>query len=170
MPFVDEINALLPGMALDIASGDGEMCMYLAQLGWVCEGIDPVPDAVALARMRAEQHNLTAVLNYSADFWLDYQPKREAYDLVADLGALSAYPQSMHAAYLQKVHDVLRPQGLFVAYVHFDALIATREEQFTPARLAASLKSGFDVIVSLSATVTASQGARPAVWLLLRKR
>ena len=45
-------EALLPGRALDLGCGLARSCIYLAQRGWQCEGVDFVPEAIAQARER----------------------------------------------------------------------------------------------------------------------
>lgn len=43
---------LPPGRALDLGSGTGRASIYLARCGWTVDGIDFVPEAVALADAR----------------------------------------------------------------------------------------------------------------------
>lgn len=169
-PYIDVVNALKPGIALDLGCRDGDVCFSLVELGWVCEGLDPIADAVMLARLRANLNGMTDCLTFETVQWLDYAPKRPAYDLVFDIGMMDAHPREMHTTYAQKMRDVLKPDGLAIVYARFDALKATAIDQLTPARLAATLSPHFNFADSISTTATHGTMRWHAAWLLLQRR
>ncbi len=77
---VGEVSDLPPGRALDLACGEGQNALWLAERGWQVVGVDFSDVAIAKARERAAQEEL-AVEFALADL-LEYAPEPEAFDLV----------------------------------------------------------------------------------------
>ncbi|MEO7006064.1 MAG: class I SAM-dependent methyltransferase [Terrimesophilobacter sp.] len=73
------IEALHPGRALDLATGDGRNAIFLAQRGWDATGVDFSAEGIRLARQRA--HQLGAQVLWVVADARDYQPDA-SFDLV----------------------------------------------------------------------------------------
>lgn len=80
-PLVVRFTAdLVPGAALDLASGPGRNAVYLAERGWQVTAVDGSP--IAIARLRERNANIDARL---ADLERgEFQIHPNAYDLICD--------------------------------------------------------------------------------------
>jgi 2-polyprenyl-3-methyl-5-hydroxy-6-metoxy-1,4-benzoquinol methylase len=79
--FADEVAALRPGTALDLAAGEGRNAIWLAQQGWATTAVDFSDVAISKARQLAEANGVeidTVVADVTT-----YTPPVGAYDLVA---------------------------------------------------------------------------------------
>jgi SAM-dependent methyltransferase len=77
---VAEVAALEPGRALDLACGEGQNAIWLAERGWRVRGIDYSSVAIAKARARAEREGVD--VDFVEDDLLRVEPEAHAYDLV----------------------------------------------------------------------------------------
>lgn len=77
---VAETSDLPPGRALDLACGEGQNAIWLAERGWKVVGVDFSDVAIAKGGERAAQDGLDVEL-LVADL-LDYEPEHESFDLV----------------------------------------------------------------------------------------
>ena len=73
------IEALHPGRALDLATGDGRNAIFLARRGWDATGVDFSAEGIRLARQRA--HRLGAQVQWVVADARSYQPDA-SFDLV----------------------------------------------------------------------------------------
>ncbi len=76
---IEVASELAPGKALDLGCGDGKDSIWLAQRGWVVNGVDQSAAAIAEARARAASAGVTLVLD-TADI-SSWRPVSR-YDLV----------------------------------------------------------------------------------------
>jgi SAM-dependent methyltransferase len=133
---VEIVKGRAPGVALDVAMGQGRNSLYLASQGWHVTGIDVSNVALSMARLVATERKLSIdALWADADTW-DYG--LEKWDLVA---MIYAGCDARRVAMLRKA---LKSGGLAVVEgFHKDAVprigIATGE-------LAALFKDGFTVV------------------------
>jgi SAM-dependent methyltransferase len=77
---VAEVAALEPGRALDLACGEGQNAIWLAERGWQVQGVDYSSVAIAKARARAERDGVDA--DFVEDDILRFEPEVRAFDLV----------------------------------------------------------------------------------------
>jgi SAM-dependent methyltransferase len=77
---VAEVAALEPGRALDLACGEGQNAIWLAERGWRVRGVDYSSVAIAKARARAERDGVD--VDFVEDDILRHEPEAGAYDLV----------------------------------------------------------------------------------------
>lgn len=107
-----------PGRALDLGCGFGRTAIYLAQHGWVVDGIDFVPQAIEVAKERA----LTANLGERTAFYVasatDLSFLQMPYDLVIDIGCMHSFTTEMLLAYGRELSRLLVPNGLYVLFAH----------------------------------------------------
>ena len=90
--FAAEVGGLEPGRALDVACGEGRNAVWLAERGWRVTAVDFSDVALAKGARLAESRGVE--VDWVVADALDYEPDRQAFDLVAVL-------------YLQLPHDEL---------------------------------------------------------------
>jgi SAM-dependent methyltransferase len=76
----DELSALPPGRALDLATGEGRNAIWLASKGWRVTAVDFSSVALDKARRLAADRRIT--VDWVHDDVLTYQPEPGGYDLV----------------------------------------------------------------------------------------
>ena len=79
-------DELPPGKALDLGCGPGRTSIYLAQRGWQCDGIDFVPEAIALAQERAAQAGVADHARFTVGSVTHLEGMAPPYDLAIDIG------------------------------------------------------------------------------------
>ena len=166
-------NELPPGRAIDLGCGTGRACIWLARAGWQVDGIDFVPEAIAIARERVAAAGVAdKVRLFVADATrLDFLT--EPYDLAIDVGCGHGFSEPELNAYLDEVRRLLRPGGLFAFFAHLRtpttpdaAILKTHIEQ---TLLLAALQSRF-IIEQFVPGETVVMGQRgPSAWIYLRR-
>ena len=91
--FAAEVGGLEPGRALDVACGEGRNAVWLAERGWRVTAVDFSDVALAKGARLAESRGVE--VDWVLADALDYEPDRQAFDLVLVL-------------YLLLLHDDLR--------------------------------------------------------------
>jgi 2-polyprenyl-6-hydroxyphenyl methylase/3-demethylubiquinone-9 3-methyltransferase len=105
-----ELKPLTNLYILDIGCGGGLVAEPLARLGGRVTGIDPTPDAIAVARRHAEAQGLT----------IDYRAARaealidagETFDAVVCLEVVEHVPDA--GAFIKTIAGLVRPGGVLV--------------------------------------------------------
>lgn len=94
---VENIGLLSEGKALDLAMGNGQNTIYLAEMGFEVEGIDISSEAVSMAMESAERVGVS-IKALIADLEDKYYIEKEAYDLIICFNYLqrSLIPQIKH--------------------------------------------------------------------------
>ncbi|MBO9313250.1 MAG: methyltransferase domain-containing protein [Chloroflexus sp.] len=166
-------NELPPGRAIDLGCGTGRACIWLARAGWQVDGIDFVPEAIAIARERVAAAGVAdKVRLFVADATrLDFLT--EPYDLAIDVGCGHGFSEPELNAYLDEVRRLLKPGGLFAFFAHLRtpttpdaAILKTHIEQ---TLLLAALQSRF-IIEQFVPGETVVMGQRgPSAWIYLRR-
>lgn len=111
---VAEVAELPRGRALDLACGEGRNALWLAELGWRVTAVDFSEVAIAKARERAEREG--ARVDFVCADLLEYEPEREAYDLVLVL--YLHVPASERRLVLGNAAAALAPGGTFLLVGH----------------------------------------------------
>jgi SAM-dependent methyltransferase len=141
-----------PGELLDVGCGRGDLGAAFIRRGWRAKGVEPSPEACAVARGQGvEAHNGTLDTASFADGSFDGIVMRHSLEHVPDpLGDLA------------RIHSLLRPGGQVAisspnfdswerrrfgpAWFHLD--LPRHRTHFTPSSLRLALtKSGFEVVV-----------------------
>lgn len=99
------------GRALDIGCGAGVFTVWLAQSGMETVGIDLFPEAITMARARAERAGIDVKL-VAADLF-EFSPDRP-FDLVFDSGCLHSLVGGDPRGYREKLLKWLAPGGDYV--------------------------------------------------------
>ncbi len=111
-------DTLPPGRFLDLGSGLGRACIYLAQHGWTCDGVDFVAQATEMSRERAEAAGVADRVHFHTASVAALDFLNESYDLILDVGCLHAQTPADGEAYAQHVKRLLKPGGQYVLFAH----------------------------------------------------
>ena len=111
---VDEVRALAPGRALDLACGEGRHAVWLAKLRWRVTAIDFSEVAIAKGLAHAAQEGVDVDFRH-ADL-LDFEPESGAFDLVLVL--FLQLPPDERQLVLARAESALAPGGTFVLIGH----------------------------------------------------
>jgi SAM-dependent methyltransferase len=106
---VEAADLLLPGLALDLASGPGRHAIYLARLGWEVTAVDS--SAVALAALEQRARGLP-VKTVRADLERgEFAIASDTYGLICDFYYLQRdlFPQ---------IRQGVRPGGVYAGAIH----------------------------------------------------
>jgi SAM-dependent methyltransferase len=111
---VAEVAGLEPGSALDLACGEGQNAIWLAQRGWRVRGVDYSGVAIEKARARAARDEVDVDF-VQADL-VEYQPEEGAFDLVLVLylHVSAAERGAIHA----RAARAVAPGGTFLLVGH----------------------------------------------------
>ena len=115
----EEVGDLAPGVALDLATGEGRHAVWLARRGWRVVGVDF--STVGLARARAQAEGLAVAWAVADVRLLRFPPDR--FDLV--LAAFFAARPAERPVLYEAVARSLRPGGTFLI-VGYDESNLTR--------------------------------------------
>lgn len=162
---------LPPGRAIDLGCGLGRACIWLARAGWQVDGVDFIPEAIAMA---AERVAAAGVANRVRLFVanvtkLDFLSG--PYDLAIDVGCGHGFNEPDLNAYLDEVHRLLRPDGLFVLFAHLrnsdqTETLKTSIEQST---LMQALRQRFTVEQFVPGETVVMGNRGPSAWIYLRR-
>jgi cyclopropane fatty-acyl-phospholipid synthase-like methyltransferase len=111
-------DALPPGRALDLGCGTGRACVYLAARGWLVDGVDFIPEAIACAEERVQHAGVSDRVRLFAASVTDVHFLREPYDLVIDVGCMHGMTAEELGAYAGEVARLTRPGGLYLLFAH----------------------------------------------------
>lgn len=112
-PEIVAVAAMLPpGRALDLGCGYGRAAIYLAQHGWEVDGIDFIPQAIAVARQRAQTAGV-AVQFHEGDV-TDLSFLSGLYDLALDVGCAHSLDEASLARYVASLRQRLQPGALYL--------------------------------------------------------
>lgn len=111
-------ETLPPGRFLDLGSGLGRACIYMAQHGWTCVGVDFIAQATAMAQERAEAAGVTRRVQFYTTSVAQLDFLTEPYDLILDVGCLHAQTLEDREACARHVIRLLKPRARYVLFAH----------------------------------------------------
>jgi len=111
---VEEVGALPPGRALDLACGEGRNALWLAEKGWAVTGVDFSRVGLSKARRLAADRGLQVDF-VEADV-LDWAPPAASFDLVVVMYLHLPAPSRRRA--LQSAARALAPRGTLLVVGH----------------------------------------------------
>ena len=117
----EEVGGLTPGVALDLATGEGRHAVWLADLGWRVLAADFSVAGLSKAQARARSAGLPISWALADVRLLRFPPDRFDLVLAAFFAARPSERPSLYAA----VADSLRPGGMFLI-VGYDEINLTR--------------------------------------------
>jgi SAM-dependent methyltransferase len=169
---IEETAALEPGRALDLACGEGQNALWLAQHGWRVTGVDYSSVAIAKARDRAEREGVEIELICSD--LLEYEPEDAAFDLV--IVFFLHVPTAERRRVLAGAASALTPGGTILLLGHdltnmTDGVGGPSNPSvlYTPDDIVTDL-SGFEIERAERVLRDVVDAERPAIDALVRAR
>jgi len=154
-------EALPPGRALDLGCGLARSCIYLAQRGWQCEGVDFVPEAIAQAQARVIAAGAADRVTLHVGSVLALDHLEPPFDLAIDVGCLHAQPKEAVPLYVAQLRRLLRPGGTFVLFAHLRDEADADEQRWTTLK---TLEDGFRDGFTIDRVVRGSTKMPDATW------
>jgi 2-polyprenyl-3-methyl-5-hydroxy-6-metoxy-1,4-benzoquinol methylase len=111
---VEELDALAPGRALDVACGEGRNAVWLASKGWRVTGVDFSRVGLAKARRLATDRGLE-VTWVEADV-VEWQPPAASFEVVVVM--YLHLPSEQRHRVLARVAAALAPGGILLVVGH----------------------------------------------------
>ncbi|HET6690358.1 MAG TPA: class I SAM-dependent methyltransferase, partial [Miltoncostaeaceae bacterium] len=111
---VEELAGLRPGMALDLACGEGRNAVWLARGGWDVTGVDFSGVAIGKARRMAAEAGVAARF-VQADL-AEHVPEASSADLVVLM--YLQVPEPLRTTVLRRAAAALRPGGTLLWVAH----------------------------------------------------
>jgi cyclopropane fatty-acyl-phospholipid synthase-like methyltransferase len=108
---------LPPGRALDLGCGPGRASIYLASLGWQVDGVDFVPQAIEIARQRAQAAGVSGA-TFHAGPVTSLPQLSGPYDLALDVGCAHSFSVEELTAYHAELLRLLRPGATYLMFAH----------------------------------------------------
>jgi cyclopropane fatty-acyl-phospholipid synthase-like methyltransferase len=127
-----ESGRLPPCKAIDLGSGTGWNCIFLAQHGFDVTGVDYAPGAIDLGRRRAAEAGVTVA--FVEDDLTDLRRVSGAFDLLVDYGTLDDLAAEARDLYVQNVLPLTHPGSRFLLYC-FEWPTRWWEKFFPPMQL-----------------------------------
>lgn len=115
MTLVEEMSA---GRALDLGCGYGRSSIYLARHGWDVDGVDFVPQAIEVARERAEEAGVAGRARFHAASVDDLTFLEGGYDLALDIGCMHAMSETELVAYREVLLRLLPEGAIYLLFAH----------------------------------------------------
>jgi SAM-dependent methyltransferase len=159
-----------PGRALDLGCGTGRASIYLAQRGWICDGVDFIPAAVDLARERATTAGVGDRTRFSVASVAHLDEFEPSYDLAIDVGCMHNLRGDDLISYAAGVARLARPSGHYLLFAH----LADENEGATNARLTEpEIRALFEDTFALErvelGTTTVGEMTWASAWFWMRR-
>jgi cyclopropane fatty-acyl-phospholipid synthase-like methyltransferase len=100
-----------PGKVLELGCGPGRNAVYFAEQGCEVDAVDLSAEALAWAKQRAEEKNVSVHLINQNIFELEVE--EGAYDIVYDSGCFHHIAPHRRMTYLNILNKALKPDGFF---------------------------------------------------------
>ncbi|NWG20040.1 MAG: class I SAM-dependent methyltransferase [Chloroflexi bacterium] len=161
---------LPPGRALDLGCGTARAGVYLAARGWMVDGVDFVPEAIALAEERVRSEGVADRVRLFTASVTALEFLQDPYDLVIDVGCMHGMPDDELVAYAAEVTRLTRPGGLYLLFAH----LQERVEGEAPAWIAKGrveilFADGFSVERVEYGVTHVGESSWPSAWYWLRR-
>lgn len=112
--FVEQFGTVLGPRVIDLGCGEGRDSLYLARRGFEVVGVDVSRTALEKARSVARRERLACQF-FERDVTLLREIADGSFDWAINMGCLHMLDDRRHRLrHLRRVHDVLRPGGLFL--------------------------------------------------------
>jgi len=118
-PEVIEMADQMPaGRMLDLGCGYGRSSIYLARRGWVADGVDFIPLAIAGALARAEQAAVAGRAHFYLGKVTNLHFLTGPYDFALDVGCMHALDDAALRQYRDEVYRLMSVNGLYLLFAH----------------------------------------------------
>ncbi len=136
---IDSVRGRKPGLALDVAMGQGRNALYLAAQKWRVTGVDISDEGIRMAKEAAAKDRLKLVTVQADITKYDFGTAR--WDLVTLIYA------GDDPKLIERIKPSIRKGGLFVVeYFHEDATQGTGIGGFATGELAALFADGWKIL------------------------
>lgn len=170
-------DTLPPGRFLDLGSGLGRACIYLAQHGWTCDGVDFVAQATEMSRERAEAAGVADRVHFHTASVAALDFLSGPYDLILDVGCLHAQSPEDGEAYTQHVKRLLKPSvgnnrgGVYVLFAHLtDESDPDARRWITEAELYRLFLPGLTLERIVRGTTTIGESTWASAWFWMQAK
>ncbi len=109
--FIDEHN---PGRAIDLGCGTGTNVIRLAKAGWTTKGVDFVPKAIRLAKIKTKERKVSA--EFIVGDVSSINIFKGQYDLILDIGCYHALTFDQQEKYRKNIKVHLAEEGTYLLY------------------------------------------------------
>lgn len=168
---IDLAAVLPPGRALDLGCGVGRTCIHLAAAGWTVDGVDFVPEAIAMAQERVQATGCAERVRLFHASVTDLGFLETPYDLAVDIGCMHALEGDDLRAYAREAARLVRPGGLYVLFAHLRDEDATGVPVSIPRSRLLNLFTDTFVIERLDEGETiVAENRWASAWIYLRRR
>jgi SAM-dependent methyltransferase len=110
------VAQLQPGRAVDLGCAHGRACRYMAQHGWLVDGVDFIPSAIATARAETTTAGLTESITYWVGDITQLGMLTGAYDLALDVGCAHNLDGTGWRKHHAELKRLVRPGGVYLHY------------------------------------------------------
>jgi SAM-dependent methyltransferase len=111
-----EASSLSPGLALDLAAGEGRNAVWLAERGWRVRAVDFADVAIEKGKALATKRQVADRIDFEVADLRSHHPETGRYDLV--VLAYLQLPQSDLAPILARAACAVAPGGTFLLIAH----------------------------------------------------
>lgn len=161
-----------PGRALDLGCGYGRASIYMAGLGWEVDAIDFIPEAIRVARERADQAGVQ--VHFHVAQVIDLAFLDGPYDFALDVGCGHNLSQEDLKRYRDQLVRLLRPGSDFLFFARMQTdnqdYIADGPSGLNEAVLNEIFNQGFALVwIDRSITKVEEQPAWASAWFRFRR-
>jgi SAM-dependent methyltransferase len=159
-----------PGRMLDMGCGGGRACIYLAQRGWRCTGVDFVPEAIALAQERAAAAGVAHAIQFYTASVTALDVLSPPYDLVVDVGCMHALRGDDLPRYAAQVARLLREGGLYVLFARLkEAMTDESPRGITEPTIRAVMGACCEIEQCIYGETHTSESSWRSAWFWMRR-
>ena len=115
---IDLIAMLSPGRGLDLGCGYGRSARYLAQKGWLADGVDFVELAIVEARAQAEKAGLSERVQFHMGSVAEMPFLTAEYDLAIDVGCMHSLTEEQQQGYRDELLRLLPAGAVYLLFAH----------------------------------------------------
>ncbi|GAB4474419.1 MAG: hypothetical protein Kow0088_10430 [Anaerolineales bacterium] len=158
---VDFVSRHPPGKAIDLGCGTGTNAIYLAKNGWQVVGVDFSRRALSIARRKCKTQGVR--VEFIHDDVSKLRKVHGVFDLVLDIGCFHSLTSIQKKSYLNRLQEILSPEGYFLLYGFIERPPNTTSIQPEDIQV---IQASMEI---LNKQIGEDQG-RPSAWFLIKKR
>lgn len=180
MPWDDELpppeiltlaRTLTPGRAIDLGCGTARASVHLARAGWRVDGIDFVPEAIALAEQRVARAGVGARVRLFHASAADLSFLDAPYDLAVDVGCMHGMTGAELRGYGREIARLVAPGGRYVLFAHLrDQDTDAATIGIARATVFALFHDTFELETDVPGTTDVAGQRWASAWLYFRRR
>ncbi len=162
---VVEVEHFPPGRALDIGCGTGTNVIYFAQHGFATTGVDFVPRAIARARAKAQQAQVSVDLRVMNV--LEATSFAAPFDIALDIGCFHNFGRDEQKRYADNLARWTRSGSLYLLYAFYPQQRGRRNIGVSQEEVSEAFVPAFKII---DCTVSKSIWGSDSAWYRLERK